>query len=79
MPRPRSSLSWLVTVRDGAEVVSAYPCPDLRHAVALAVVVRRFWPGLRVAVRRYPRARALTVVRRSRLCACHLVSGGRAA
>jgi hypothetical protein len=79
MPRSRNSaaLRWLVTVCAGAEVVSAYRCPDVRHAVLLAGVVRRFWPGLRVAVRRYPQP--LTVVRHGRVCACHRVSGGRVA
>ena len=81
MPRPRSStpLSWVVTVRAGADVVSAHPCPDVRHAVLLAGVVRRFWPDLRVAVRRYPRAQALSVIRQGRTCAHPLMSGGRAA
>jgi hypothetical protein len=57
MPRRRNSApTWLVTIRAGAEVVSTCPCPDVRHAVLLAGVVRRFWPDLRVAVRRYPQA-----------------------
>lgn len=81
MPRPRSSnlLTWTVTVRNGAEVASAYPCKDLRHAIVLAVVVRRFWPCLQVAVRRYPRAQSLTVIRQARTCARRLVTGGHAA
>ena len=79
MQRPRSPRNWLVIVHDGAEVVSALPVPGVAEAVALAVVVRRFWPGLQVSVRRYPQAQALTVVRQSRACARHLVSGGRAA
>lgn len=82
MSRPRSSeaLNWLVTVRAGGAVVSAWPCPNVRAAIGLAVIVRRFWPGLRVTVRRYPRAYALTLVRaHGRAYARHVVSGGRAA
>ena len=83
MPRSRDSLrsplSWLVTVHDGTGVVSALPVPGVPEAVVLAVVMRRFWPGLRVSVRRYPRAQALTVLRGARACSRRLVSGGRAA
>lgn len=79
MQRPRSSRSWFVIVHDGVEIASALTVPGVAEAVALAVVVRRFWPGLQVSVRRYPQAQALTVVRQSRACARHLVSGGRAA
>jgi hypothetical protein len=79
MARTRSPLSWLVTVHNGTEVVSALPVPGVREAVALAVAVRRCWPGLRVSARRYPRAQTLTVLRQGRACARQLVSGGRAA
>lgn len=50
--------TWTVTVRAGVEVVSTHRLP-LRHAVVLAAVIGRFWPALRVSVRRAPTAERL--------------------
>lgn len=52
-PRERAPKAWRVTVRDvSGAVVSTYPCQDVLAALALSAVVRQFWPGLRVSVRR---------------------------
>jgi hypothetical protein len=53
---------WRATVRNGAAVVLTHDGP-LLQVLALAAVINRFWPALRVCVRRQqhrsPRTRGL--------------------
>lgn len=44
---------WQVTVRPGAGgPADRHPCPDPWSALVLAVVIRRYWPGLSATVGR---------------------------
>jgi hypothetical protein len=51
---------WRVRVLDGDRVLSTHCCWSLQAAAAYAAVLRWYWPGFRVSVRRPGRRREVT-------------------